>query len=212
MVYIHRPLSRLHHSPIESISSCAPPLPPHDVTGQEDRAYWLHTKKCLEAAEISINLYTLPIPILQHSPLGICGIVFSTLANLSACAHILNGPEWYRTRDRIRLGLGSLKKFGEVWATSRRSERETKKIARSVFSLPRPGEALGSQEQQQSMQTIGDDRHFDFQMMADNSQAQGQMGMTAYEDMSIMGGNIPGVNFDYLTMLESAQTMSHVHS
>jgi hypothetical protein len=37
-------------------------------------------------------------------------------------------------RDRIRLGLGGLKAFGEVWGTSRRTERETKRIARSVFA------------------------------------------------------------------------------
>lgn len=139
LVFIHRPLSRLYHSPIEQISSCAPPPLPHQLTGEEDRTYWLHTKKTLEAAEAAINLYTLPCPILSHTPLGICGLALSTLANLSACAYILTGPEWYRTRDRIRLGLGGLKAFGEVWAVSRRTEKETKMIARSVFALPKPG-------------------------------------------------------------------------
>ena len=109
--------------------------------------YWLYTKKCLEAAEIAVNLYALPIPLLQHSPLGICGITLSTLANLSACAYVLQGAEWYRTRDRVRLGLGALKKFGEVWATSRWTEKETKKIARSVFEMPRPGMEVPVEQQ-----------------------------------------------------------------
>lgn len=42
--------------------------------------------------------------------------------------------------------MGGLKAFGEVWAISRRTESETKKIARSVFALPGPeigGEAAG---------------------------------------------------------------------
>lgn len=47
-------------------------------------------------------------------------------------------------RDRIRLGLGGLKAFGEVWGTSRRSERDTKRIARSVFALDRVGSSSGS--------------------------------------------------------------------
>ncbi|KAH8596573.1 hypothetical protein B0O99DRAFT_660909 [Bisporella sp. PMI_857] len=142
MVLIHRPLSRLYHCPIESISSSAPPFPSHEINNK-NRSLWLHTKKCLEASEIAVNLYTLPIPILQHSPLGIHGVALSTLANLSACAYVLHGAEWHRTRDRIRLGLGGLKKMGEVWATSRRTERETKRIVRGVFSLPPPGEMGG---------------------------------------------------------------------
>ncbi|KAL5314584.1 hypothetical protein ACEPPN_017225 [Leptodophora sp. 'Broadleaf-Isolate-01'] len=141
LVFIHRPLSRLTHSPLEEVSSCARPPLSHQPTGDEDRTYWLHTKKTLEAAEAAISLYALPCPIISHSPLGICGLTLSTLANLSACAYILTGPEWYRTRDRIRLGLGGLKAFGEVWSLARTNEKETKMIARSVFAMPRPGTA-----------------------------------------------------------------------
>lgn len=139
LVHIHRPLSRLYHSPIEKVSHCAPPPPDHNTTSIEDKTYWLHTKKTLEAAEAAINLYALPTSIINHTPLGICGIVLSTLANLSACAYILTGSEWYRTRDRVRLGLGCLKTFSEVWEVSRWTEKETKKIARTVFAMPRPG-------------------------------------------------------------------------
>ncbi|KAK0115461.1 hypothetical protein ONS96_013917 [Cadophora gregata f. sp. sojae] len=142
LVFIHRPLSRLTHCPLEEISSCARPSHPLQSTGEEDRTFWLHTKKTLEGAEAAINLYALPCSILSHSPLGICGLTFSTLANLSACAYILTGPEWYRTRDRIRLGLGSLKTMGEVWAMARKSEKETKLIARNVFAMPKPGTAV----------------------------------------------------------------------
>jgi hypothetical protein len=140
LIHIHRPLSRLYHSPMEKISHCAPPPPDHDIASQEkDKTYWLHTKKTLEAAEAAVNLYALPCSIINHTPLGICGIVLSTLANLSACAYFLTGSEWYRTRDRIRLGLGCLKTFSEVWEVSRWNEKETKKIARTVFAMPRPG-------------------------------------------------------------------------
>jgi hypothetical protein len=179
-IFVHRPLSRLYHSPIEKISRCAPPPIPHEATGNEDRTYWLHTKKCLEAAETAINLYALPIPILQHTPVGICSIALSTLANISACSYVLSGAEWYRTRDRIRLGLGGLKKFGEVWAIGRRTEKETKKIARHVFQLPRPGmEMAGS---------------FDFEML-------GYESLTGLEDL---GG------IDYLNMLDGVMPQQQI--
>jgi hypothetical protein len=209
LVCIHRPLSRLYHSPIEAISSCAPPPPPHEISGHKDRSYWLHTKKTLEAAEAAINLYALPIPILQHSPLGICGIALSTLANLSACAYILSGGEWYRTRDRIRLGLGGLKKFGECWKTARRTERETKKVARNVFALPRPGEINlhpgGGYEYDMLNGGIGNGNGHGHGLGAHQIAVNnvGQENLTGFEDL---GG------IDYLSMLENAQAISRVHS
>ena len=148
---------------------------PREVTGQESRTYWLHTKKVLEAAETAISLYALPIPILQHTPIGICGIAHSSLANISACSYVLSGAEWYRTRDRIRLGLGGLKKFGEVWAMGRRTEKDTKKIARHVFQLPKPGlEMSGS---------------FDFEMLGGES-LMGFDNLGGMEYMDLMDGGL----------------------
>jgi len=105
--------------------------------------------------------------------MGICRIALSTLANISACSYVLSGAEWYRTRDRIRLGLGGLKIFGEVWAIGRRTEKETKKIARHVFQLPRPG-----------MEMAG---NFDFEMLGNES-------LTGFEDLGTL---------DYLGLLDS---------
>ena len=63
------------------------------------------------------------------------------------------------------MGLGGLKKFGEVWSIGRRTEKETKKIARHVFQLPRPGmEMAGS---------------FDFELLGDES-------LTGFEDLGGM--------------------------
>jgi hypothetical protein len=56
---------------------------------------------------------------------------------MSACANIPEGAEWLRTRDRIRLGLGTLKVYGEVRPLAQRTEKELKKIARQVFAEPR---------------------------------------------------------------------------
>ncbi|KAF7863810.1 hypothetical protein EAF04_006775 [Stromatinia cepivora] len=147
LVVIHRPLSRLYHSPLEKISRCAPPPPTSPPTGNEDLTRWLHTKKTTEAAQTAINLYALPSPILLHTPLGICGITKATLANLSACAYVYDNrgdecrgeregkesTEWRMARDRIRLGLGATKVLAGVWEGARGTERELKIIARGVF-------------------------------------------------------------------------------
>ncbi|KAF7939033.1 uncharacterized protein EAE98_001369 [Botrytis deweyae] len=148
LVVIHRPLSRLYHSPLEKISGCAPPPPTSPPTGNEDLTRWLHTKKTIEAAQTAMNLYALPSPILSHTPLGICGITKATLANLSACAYVYNNrgddrerggnfersSEWKMARDRIRLGLGATKVLAGVWEGARGTERELKVIARGVFA------------------------------------------------------------------------------
>jgi hypothetical protein len=134
LVHIYQPLSRLHHSAIEATSQCSPPPIPHQATGDEDRTYWLHTKKALDAAGAAIDQYALPCLIRHHSSAYICGVAKMTLANLSACANILEGAEWLQTRDRIRLGLGTLKGYGEVWPLAQRTEKELKKIARQVFA------------------------------------------------------------------------------
>ncbi|TGO36565.1 hypothetical protein BHYA_0121g00260 [Botrytis hyacinthi] len=165
LVVIHRPLSRLYHSPLEKISGCAPPPPTSPPTGNEDLTRWLHTKKTIDAAQTAMNLYALPSPILLHTPLGICGITKATLANLSACAYVYNNrgddrerggnfersSEWKMARDRIRLGLGATKVLAGVWEGARGTERELKTIARGVFAnsagreegrkaIPGPGE------------------------------------------------------------------------
>ncbi|KAM0152865.1 hypothetical protein ACHAPG_007389 [Botrytis cinerea] len=148
LVVIHRPLSRLYHSPLEKISRCAPPPSTSPPTGNEDLTRWLHTKKTIEAAQTAINLYALPSSILLHTPLGICGITKATLTNLSACAYVYNNrgdgrerggnlersSEWKMARDRIRLGLGATKVLAGVWESARGTERELKAIARGVFA------------------------------------------------------------------------------
>jgi len=226
MVYIHRPLSRLRPSPMETNTSCTPSPSINQPSSPNNRSHWLHTKKCLEAAEIAIHLYTLPIPILQHSPLGIPSIAQSTLANLSACAYTLQGAEWYRTRDRVRLGLGGLKKFAEVWSFARRTERETKLIARNIFAgqttpnqshrSPNVGVITPSHHGVQAMESRSS---YGFPRMREQNmgQQQGQLDMSVFdEELGSFGGgmdaNMHMVNMEFLTMLDNSQTMSHIRS
>lgn len=226
MVSIHRPLSRLLPSPLETISSFAPLPPTSQPSSRDDRSYWLHTRKCLEAAEIATNLYTLPIPMLQHSPLGITSIALATCANLSSCAYTLNGTERSRARDRVRLGLGGLKKLAEAWSNARRTEREIKFIARSVFaghtppnqSLRNPANNFATQSHH-TFQTIGGTSSYDFASFQGHQMGQqhDQIDVTAFdEELGSYGGGINNhmnvANMEYLAMLDNLQPMNDIRS
>lgn len=137
LVYVHRPLSHLEQSSIEKASVYASwPTPQLDSTSEEIGISTIHTKMALEAAEAAIEIYTLPIPILQHSPLNLFILSLPILAKLSSCQYITNGKIRDAIRHRVRLGIGSMKQAGEVWASSKKSSQEIKKIARSAFTTP----------------------------------------------------------------------------
>lgn len=155
VIYIHRPLSRLHHSPLEYTRHCMPMHFLSPPTNPQEFSLWIHTKKVLEAAPIAASLHTLPCPIIKHSPLTNCGLSLFALANLSACAYLVEGEEWFRMRERVWLSLGMLKGFGGTWALSRRTASEAKGKARSVFSEVRVDPSMEIESEMRVMGEIG---------------------------------------------------------
>jgi hypothetical protein len=133
-VSLHRPRSQLAYGPIERISKCAPP-PCDKSVAEQQRAYDFHTTKVLEASEAGIGLFTLPSPFIKHTPLVICGVTLSILAQISACRFKLKGPRYTAARDRVRLGLRAIKILGEVWAIGHITVREIQNIALETLSL-----------------------------------------------------------------------------
>jgi hypothetical protein len=119
---------------MECVSECAPP-PPEQPGDDRQRSYDFHTAKILEAANAAINLFALPSPLVMHTPLVICGLTLAILAQISACTFVLKGADYVAGRDRVRLGLGAVKEFGEVWPVGRKTMKEVKAIAREVLPL-----------------------------------------------------------------------------
>jgi hypothetical protein len=89
----------------------------------------------LDAAKRAIDIFTLPMPLVNHTPMVVCGVVLSVLAQLSACSYVLQGAEYEVARNRIRLGIGTLKEYGKIWPLGQQSLVEVKSIAREVFSM-----------------------------------------------------------------------------
>jgi hypothetical protein len=89
----------------------------------------------MDGAERALNLFTVPTPCVKHTPLMVCAVALSILAELSACSYVLQGKEYEAARTRIRLGIGTLKEYGKTWPVGGQTLSEVKTIAREVFAM-----------------------------------------------------------------------------
>jgi hypothetical protein len=112
VVDLHRQLSALKYSPIESISKCVPPPPPDSNDAIRDEVH-IHTAKVLFAIKELSRLLTLPTRLSEHTPFIICMITLMTIAHLSACRYIFKEPKLSLEREKIRLKMGLLKMLGK---------------------------------------------------------------------------------------------------
>lgn len=134
-IEMHRPLSTLAYSPIESVARCAP-LAPSDRLRCPNRAESeLHTAKCLSAITTLDQLLTLPTDLHTHSPFLICMIANATIAHLSACRYLHQGERLATSREKIRLTMGTLKRLGDYWPLGKRTYQELGIIAREILCL-----------------------------------------------------------------------------
>jgi len=134
-VSIHRSLSTLRYDPIESVSSCAPPPPPEPLPPVYARNAHIHTAKIVRAMGRLMDMLTLPTKMAVHTPFTICMISTATIAQLSACKHELKGDQLKVARQQIRVAMGALEIFAEVWPGVRRTIKETKIVARELLKL-----------------------------------------------------------------------------
>jgi hypothetical protein len=80
-------------------------------------------------------MLTLPGRLAVHTPFTICMIATSTIAHLSACKYLFEGEALQVARERIRVAMGALEIFAEVWPRGKRVAREVKTVAREILSL-----------------------------------------------------------------------------
>ncbi|KAK2867989.1 hypothetical protein FQN49_003265 [Arthroderma sp. PD_2] len=136
IVDLHRELSSLAYSPIESVSRCAPPAPPDaNNPNRATKDMQIHTSKVLLAVDKFNDLLTLPTTIISHTPFVICMIANTTIAHLSACKHLFRDKTLQIERERIRLNMGALKTLSMYWPLGKRTYREMATIARDILSL-----------------------------------------------------------------------------
>ncbi|KAE8154318.1 hypothetical protein BDV25DRAFT_116266 [Aspergillus avenaceus] len=134
MVDVHRQLSTLEYSPVESVAHCAPP-PPSAALGHGRQDRQLHTAKVLRSIEQFNDLLTLPTNIAVHTPFIICMIANIVIAQLSACRFVFKGHQLRLARERVRMSMGSLKVLSEFWPMGSRTYQEVGIIAREILGL-----------------------------------------------------------------------------
>ncbi|KAL4923541.1 putative C6 transcription factor [Aspergillus undulatus] len=136
VVELHRQLSTLSYSPVESIAHCSPPPPPESLRGCNTPECQLHTAKVLRAIDEFDNLLTLPTKIETHTPFIICMTSNLVIAHLAACRfHYKQKDQMKLARERIRLSMGALKTLGEFWPMGQRTYKEVGIIARDILGL-----------------------------------------------------------------------------
>ncbi|KAL4995356.1 hypothetical protein BDV10DRAFT_134486 [Aspergillus recurvatus] len=135
VVELHRQLSTLFYTPVESIAHCSPRPPPESLRGCNTPECQLHTTKVLRAIDAFDDLLTLPTNIATHTPFIICMISNLVIAHLAACRFHYQGQALKLARERIRLSMGALKVLGEYWTMGRRTYREVGVVAREILGL-----------------------------------------------------------------------------
>lgn len=80
-------------------------------------------------------MLTLPIRLARHTPFNICMIATMTIAHLSACKYVFTGDQLKIARERIRVAMGALEVFAEIWPRAKKVVGEVKIVARTLLSL-----------------------------------------------------------------------------
>ncbi|KAH7241271.1 hypothetical protein BKA59DRAFT_420431 [Fusarium tricinctum] len=136
IAYIHRPFSTLRYDPVEGISTCGSPPPPLllglNGGGQLNRQS--HLQKLLQAIRRQNQcLIILPLGSPQLSPFVICMVACCTIAHLVACKSALPKDEAEVARSRIRVCLGTLRQYEDIWPRAKKILLELKRIANCIF-------------------------------------------------------------------------------
>lgn len=111
---------------------------PEDHPVQEAAA--LHTTRCLRSIEAQIRLLALPARSFCHSPFAVCMVSTGTIPLLSACTYLFTGKKLATARNQIRLSIGCLKSFAQVWPRGAKILLEMQMIAREALKINTPEE------------------------------------------------------------------------
>ncbi|KAI9036333.1 fungal specific transcription factor domain-containing protein [Aspergillus affinis] len=139
LITIHQPLSRLNRNYNVNYedNSLISPSSSSDESLWEDQSERLHTRRSLDAVAATMNLCTLPIPIVQQSPLTINCVALSTMTSMMEYQSMFSFSH-PPTRDKVRLGIAILNQFAQVWGMGVNTSARMKKMAREIFTMVQP--------------------------------------------------------------------------
>jgi hypothetical protein len=121
----------------------------------------IHTAKILRAIEKITDMLTLPIRLVAHTPFSICMIAITTIAHLSACKYVFEGEQLKVARERIRVAMGALEVYAEVWPRGKKVVGEVKTVARALLNLEPGLETSPQIERSRSSDPLGRNESID---------------------------------------------------
>jgi hypothetical protein len=85
-------------------------------------------------------LILLPMRAAQMSPFVICMVAGCTVAHLVACKGAFSPDDAEIARCRIRVAMGTLKHYEDIWPKARKILKQLKKIAHSILQAGAVGQ------------------------------------------------------------------------
>lgn len=103
----------------------------------------MHSEKLFRAIKKQNQyLVLLPTRTVQLSPFIICTIACCTIVHLVACKVAFDAEETRAARSRIRVTLGTLKHYQDIWPRANRLINELKLIANDLLQATALGMPL----------------------------------------------------------------------
>lgn len=130
-LFLHFPRSNLLSTPAATADIAGGQ---RDLHVSPSSTQHVHAIKATEASKQLSNLAALRLPVQNHSPFFICGLVLGAVVQLSACS-VHSGNCMGQHRDRVALIIGVLKSLSQTWAFSQLVLQQIKKVAIEVFHI-----------------------------------------------------------------------------
>ncbi|OCK84401.1 hypothetical protein K432DRAFT_414025 [Lepidopterella palustris CBS 459.81] len=133
---VHRPLSALSTVHREEFRTrLVPPKPIHVPPFRPHRRS-AHTAKVLKATERQTQLLAISTPFILHSLFTLSIIAGIATVQVLTCKYFLEDKALAVSRDRVRLSIGALKAFAEIWPLGKVVMRDVKMVARETLPAP----------------------------------------------------------------------------
>ncbi|OAA34710.1 C6 zinc finger domain-containing protein [Metarhizium rileyi] len=91
-----------------------------------------HTMQAVSAAKALVDLFTLSTSPTTHSLFIMRMGSMAAATHISACEHYLKGAEDAHAKNRVRVFLGTLRAFENIWPQPRKWSKEIKLMAKAV--------------------------------------------------------------------------------
>ncbi|KAM0421342.1 hypothetical protein ACHAPT_010873 [Fusarium lateritium] len=153
-ILLHQPHSQLDPSPTHPIKACAPNTPAlsGDVFNQ-------HTKRTIRAAKELSKLITYRVSLLTHTHFFAYMVTLSSTIHLSKWSLAFVAQDDEDLRQNIRLNIGALVKYAEMWSVAQHLGAQVKHIAQEVYQMKKqqqqPPEWAGLITQEQMIAASG---------------------------------------------------------